>query len=580
MVRPFAVMPAPSDTAAETWLFSPLAPTDRVAEPVQVLWAYPASYSVSMSALGYLLLFQVMAQCPHAEPYRITQDTANTLPIRVDQADLLGFSISWELDCFTLLPMLDTMGIPHPAAERRRHGGYPLLFAGGPVITSNPEPYADWFDFFLIGDGEEVFPEVMRFAWEHRTLRQEDPDRFLLLLAQQVRGVYVPSLYTVTYHEDGPVASITPVADGVPFPVEKRNTDLSGGDRIVTSPVLTEDTIFSNTFLVEVMRGCAHRCRFCLASYSVLPARGPTFGALKAAVERGLTHTRKIGLLGALIANHPEFDELCTFLQAQDDVTISSASLRADTLSPHVVKTFAHGKQRQLTIAVESGSERLRRRINKNLTEPEILHAASTVYDNGVPGLKLYGMVGLPDEDEADVAALGELMLKLRKHTPRLRLTLGVSSFVPKAATPFQWQPRLETAELKRRVDLLRRTLKGGVEFHPSSPRWDFLQALVSRGDRRLGRLLSLMQRLGGQPGHVRQAWRLLREEARGGRGPDTAGGDGSRPDVPLLPDPDWVVLRQIPQDETLPWEVLFLGVPKPILYKEGLAPPSTQRPA
>jgi radical SAM superfamily enzyme YgiQ (UPF0313 family) len=535
-----------------------------VSQPVQVLWAYPASESVSFSALGYLLLYKILDTCPYSEVTRLAQDTLPSLTTPIRHYDWLGFSIAWELDCFTFLGMLDSLGLPWRASERqaRRAAGenIPLLFAGGPVITSNPEPYALWFDALFIGDGETLFPEVMRFTHDHTTLKEENAPQFLRALAQNVEGVYIPSAYTHVYSGDT-LLRIEP-EPSVPVRVHKRQTDLQASSQaIVTSPVLHSDTVFSNTFLIEVMRGCAHRCRFCLASYSVLPARGPSIESLLTAVQTGLQHTRKLGLLGALIADHPEFDTLCDYLLKQDDVIISSASLRADTLKPKTVQTFAHGQQKQLTIAVESGSPWLRRRINKHLSQEAILQAAETTYANGVKGLKLYGMVGLPDETPDHVDALADLMHTLHKQTPQLRLTLGCSSFVPKAATPFQWQARLETSELKRRMDQLHKRLKGRVEFHPSSPRWDYLQALLSRGDRRITPLLECMVRLGGQPGHIRQAWKALQSA----QWQDTDG-------IPI-PDPDWYVTRPFTEEEVLPWESIFLGVEKGILYQEGRIP-------
>ncbi|MFM7468916.1 MAG: radical SAM protein [Vampirovibrionales bacterium] len=553
-------------TAKPTWLYESLSASQRVAHPVQVLWAYPAPESVSFSALGYLLLYKTLDTCPYSEVERIAQDTVKTHTTPLRTYDWLGFSIAWELDCFTLLDMLETLGLPWRASERqaRREAGeaIPLLFAGGPVITSNPEPYALWFDALFIGDGEELFPEVMQFTHAHAGLNQTDSPRFLRQLAQAVEGVYVPSAYTPLY--DGEALRGIAHDPAVPARVHKRQTDLQASSTaIVTSPVLYPDTVFSDTFLIEVMRGCAHRCRFCLASYSVLPARGPSLDSLIEAVQTGLKHTRKLGLLGALIADHPEFEALCDYLLQQEDVTISSASLRADTLKPKTVQTFAHGKQKQLTIAVESGSAWLRRRINKHLSQEAILQAAETTYANGIKGLKLYGMVGLPDETPEHVDELADLMHTLHKQSPQLRLTLGCSSFVPKAATPFQWQARLETSELKRRMDRLHKRLKGRVEFHPSSPRWDYLQALLSRGDRRITPLLEAMVRLGGQPGHVRQAWKALK--ASGWH--DTQG--------MAIPDPDWYVTRTYSPEEVLPWDMIFLGVEKAILYKEGLIPPA-----
>jgi radical SAM superfamily enzyme YgiQ (UPF0313 family) len=528
----------------ETLLYAPSTPE---ADAVRVGWFYPAANNIAMSALGWLLLFRQMDESPRVAVERVTLDTVKDCDPRA--YELIGFSVAWELDFLNILPMLEAVDLPFYAAERPNDA--PLLFAGGPVIMTNPEPYAP----FLIGEGEELLSEVM--AAIHRLRNVPDKQEKLHRLAVEVPGVYVPSLYEVAYASpDGPIARIEPVFDDLPFPIKRRwieNMD----DFVAYTPILAEDTVFSNTFLVEVMRGCAHRCRFCLASYSTLPARGPSLAAIQQTIERGLRHTKKIGLLGALIADHPQFDELCQWLDGFDDVEISSASLRADTLTPQICKTFKKGGQRQLTIAVESGSERLRRRINKNLKHEEILAACQTMASAGLEGVKLYGMVGLPDETEDDVAQLAALVKEIRREVQKFKVTLGCSSFVPKAATPFQWMARMDATTINKRFEILRKGTLKIAEFRPQSAKWDFIQALLSRGDRRLAPLLIAFYRLGGSLGALNRAYKDL-----------------ERSGELNFPDADWYATRERPEDEVLPWDVLHLGVDKRILYKEGLPPP------
>jgi radical SAM superfamily enzyme YgiQ (UPF0313 family) len=337
-------------------------------------------------------------------------------------------------------------------------------------------------------------------------------------------------------------------------------------DLVTASPILTEASYFGRTYLVEVMRGCAHRCRFCLASYSMLPARGPSLEALISTLEHGLQVSDKIGLLGALIADHPHFPELCEYLSGKLDehpnLTISAASLRADGLTLPMAQMFKKAGQHQLTIAIESGSELLRRRINKNLKQEAIFNAADIISTAGLPGLKLYGMIGLPDETDADIDATISLLQALHKQFPRLKLIFGCSSFVPKAWTPFQWMPRLPQSLLEARFKALHKGLLKSAQFRPSSAKWDYIQAVLSRGDRRLAPLLVMYYQLGSSIGSFNRAFKALRE---------------SHPGI-NLPTPDWYALRERPEPEILPWDVLHLGVDKGVLYKEGLLPPGWVR--
>jgi radical SAM superfamily enzyme YgiQ (UPF0313 family) len=546
-----ATKPAPTK-AAETYLYQPVPAND---DSIRIGWMYPADYTIAMSSLGYLMLYRQLDSQPGIAATRVTTDTLQHH--RANEFELMGFSFSFELDMMAILQTLETLDLPIYAKDRDRHA--PLVFAGGPVVMTNPEPYAAFFDFFLIGEGEELLMDLEVAYRRHRHLASRE--ELLHALAIEVPGLYVPSLYEVTYEgPEGPIAAITPRYDDIPFPVKKRFIE-NMDNFVASSPILTENTIFSNTFLVEVMRGCAHRCRFCLASYSMLPTRGASLEPIIEAIESGLVHTKKIGLLGALIADHPQFDQLCDYLNTRMDqlggLTLSSSSLRADTLTLPIAQTFKKGNQNQLTIAVESGSERLRRRINKNLKHDQILQAAAVMSEAGMKGMKVYGMVGLPEEEESDVEELGALMKELRKLNPRLELHLGCSSFVPKAGTPFQWMPRLENKNIDRRFEILRKQLLKVANFRPSSTKWDFFQAFLSRGDRRLAPLLVRFYQLGSSLGTMHRAYKELKQEGL--------------VDFPPL---EWYALRERPETEVLPWDALHLGVSKEILYKEGLPPP------
>ncbi len=542
--------------------------TSTVPNPdaVSIGWTYPAPQNIAMSSLGYLSLFQRMDQNPRI---RATQVSTDTLPhYQPFDFNLIGFSMSFELDILAILDIFHQWDLPVIAVERNEH--HPLVFAGGPVPITNPEPYADFFDFFLIGEGEELLNELIETYQDYQKTSPEGSRHQLLRhLAAKVPGCYVPSLYHIEYASlsDGPITHIQPKYEDTPAMVEKRIFSREEmANNVTYSPFLTEDCVFPNTFLVEVMRGCAHRCRFCLASYSMLPARGPQLDPLKEAIAFGLRHTNKIGLLGALIADNPEFPELCEFLQHEmqqrPDLKLSSASLRIDTLTPQIAETFKQGGQQQLTFAIESGSERLRRRINKNLKQDKIFDAAEIMFRSGIKAMKLYGMVGLPDESDEDIEALGKLVQDLKKAQPKLELILGCSSFVPKAATPFQWQPRPDNKTIEHRFDMLNKMLLKKAKFRPSSAKWDFLQAVLSRGDRRLTPLIIRFHQFGATLGSLNRAYKSLCDEG-----------------IPPCPPPAWYALRDRAVDdpfaERFPWDMIHLGVDKPVLYQEGLPPKS-----
>lgn len=540
------------NTNNETFLYQPVMPN---ADAVRIGWMYPADDNIALSSLGYMTLFKQLDTNPNIDAERVYTNTLKQH--NANRFELMGFSFSFELDVVKILETLEFYNIPLYAKDRT--ADHPLVFAGGPVPITNPEPYADFFDFFLIGEGEEVLEELVTAYRQQRNFTNREA--FLRHLAATVPGCYVPSLYQVSYTADnGAITEITPKYPDVPAIVNKRL--FSNMEQVVaSSPVVTPDTIFSSTFLVEVMRGCAHRCRFCLASYSMLPARGPSLEPVKQAIEAGLKHTNKIGLLGALIADHPNFDELCQFLNhhmdTNPDMEVTAASLRADTVTEPMVKTFVRGKQGKITIAIESGSERLRRRINKNLKQDAIIRCAETAKKAGLKSLKLYGMVGLPDETEEDVLTTIELLKTIRQQVPKLKLVLGSSSFVPKAATPFQWQQRLDNKTVDSRFKLLEKGLRKVAAFRPSSTKWDYFQAFLSRGDRRLAPLLVRFYQLGGSLGSLKRAYKELKAEG-----------------LANFPEPDWYALRERPEGEILPWDMINLGVDKHILYKEGLPPP------
>lgn len=524
--------------AEETLLFTPLRPRLGDASLLRVVYAYPNTYTVGITSLGYQLVWAFLATHQSVSVSRAFLDANEPLP---ESPALLGFSLSWELDYANVLTLLERAGVPLLASERGE--GHALVFGGGPVLTGNPEPYSAFFDVVLLGDGEELLSAFVLCAAAAREAGATRAETLLALAA--VPGVYVPSLYEVAYLEEGrgSVASITPRLPGVPATVTKQTYR---GKALAASTVVSPLMAWPDIFMVEVVRSCPEMCRFCLASYLSLPFRAPPLEAgLLQAVETGLGATRRLGLLGASVTQHPQFDALLAHLMQPrfEDVRLSIASVRAATVTPALASALASRGTESLTIAVESGSERLRQIVNKKLSNDEIVAAATAAQAGGLRALKLYGMVGTPGELDADVDATIAMLRALRKLAPRLRLTLGVSTFVPKPHTPFQWHGVNKLAEGRlERLAAACRPL--GVAFRPESYKWSLIQALLSRGDRRLAPLLLAVRGFGDSLGSYRRAFKQLRAEGA------------------QLPEMEHYVYRTHTHADVLPWAHLIGPLP------------------
>ena len=521
--------------ASERLLFTPAIAN---ASAIPTIFAFPNEYSVGITSLGYQVVWASLASRPDLQVSRLFTDVHEPLP---DQPELLGYSLSWELDYVNILNLLEFLEIPVRSAERSHH--HPLVFGGGPVLTANPEPFADFFDVILLGDGENLLGDFIEAYKEVRTADRKTQRRRLA----QVPGVYVPSLYEVTYHDlTGAIESIGPVDTQIPTQVEKQTYR---GNTLSTSTVVTEKAAWENIYMVEVVRSCPEMCRFCLASYLTLPFRTPSAtGSLIPAIERGLEVTNRIGLLGASVTQHPEFEVLLDYLSQPkyEDVRLSIASVRTNTVTPKLAETLAKRDTRSITIAVESGSEQLRQIINKKLKNEEIIQAAVNAKAGGLTSLKLYGMVGIPGEEMSDVEQTVAMMQDIKKAVPGLRLTLGCSTFVPKAHTPFQWFGVNPQAE--KRLKFLQKNLRSqGMDFRPESYNWSVIQALISRGDRRLSHLLELTRHYGDSVGSFRRAFKELR---------------GQLPELDFYVHADWST------DQVLPWSHLQGPLPQATLLK------------
>jgi len=515
-------------------LFTPAVAT---AEAVPLILAFPNEYSVGITSLGYQVVWATLATRSDVQVSRLFTDAHEPLPTH---PELVGFSFSWELDYVNILNLLESLEIPIRAADRT--AAHPLVFGGGPVLTANPEPFADFFDVVLLGDGENLLGD---FINAYQAVRQADRTTQLHHLAQ-VPGVYVPGLYEVSYHLDGAIESIQPIAPDIPAQIEKQTYR---GNVLSASTVVTAKAAWESIYMVEVVRSCPEMCRFCLASYLTLPFRTASLGeSLLPAIERGLSVTHRIGLLGASVTQHPEFAALLDHLSRPeyDHVRLSLASVRTNTVTQKLAETLVRHDTHSITIAVESGSDRLRQIINKKLTNNEIIQAAVNAKAGGLSALKLYGMVGVPGEVPDDLDRTVAMMRDLKKAAPGLRLTLGCSTFVPKAHTPFQWFG--VSADAEKRLKSLQKQLRPhGIDFRPESYSWSVIQALISRGDRRLSRLLELARHYGDSLGSYRRAFKELR---------------GQLPPIEYYVHTDWSI------DQMLPWSHIKGALPTATLVK------------
>jgi radical SAM superfamily enzyme YgiQ (UPF0313 family) len=531
---------------SETILFDPVTPDS---DALQVIYAFPNTYTVGITSLGYQVVWANLATSGYVDVRRWFTDYHEPLP---HQPDLIGFSFAWELDYGNLLAALAQFGLPRAAADRT--DTQPLVFGGGPVLTANPEPYAAWFDVILLGDGENLLREFMSDCQRWRDL----PRREKLYHLAQVPGVYVPSLYAVTYDApDAPITAITPIeAAGLPTPPTTIHKQTYQGNTLSVSTVVTPKAAWENIFMVEVVRSCPEMCRFCLASYLTLPFRTASIeDGLIPAIERGLAVTNRLGLLGASITQHPEFDTLLDYIdQPQfDQVRLSLASVRTNTLSVRLAEVLSRHDSRSVTVAVESGSERLRQVINKKLHNDEIQQAAANAQAGGLSALKLYGMVGVPSENDADLEATIEMLYQLRRTAPKLRLTFGCSTFVPKAHTPWQWQGVDTTAD-KKLAKLRKHLAQKGIDFRPESYKDSLLQAMLSRGDRRLTQILELAYSYSDTPVPSDGMYKRAFKELRG-----------------KLPPLAWYVHENWSLDTVLPWHHLRSAINPEILQKHQM---------
>jgi radical SAM family uncharacterized protein/radical SAM-linked protein len=546
---------------------------DPAAVRTRVALAFPEIYELGMSTLGMKILYEVLNRMPGVAAERTFApwlDMEETMRRRgiplysletrtpIGAFDIVGFSLHYELTYTNVLTMLDLAGIPLRAAERGE--GVPLVIAGGPVVT-NPEPVAPFFDLLVIGDGEESFPAIVR---RYEELRGGGASRAETLRdLARIRGVYVPALYEPRYDARGRLAGWTPRDATLPKRVQRTWVENLDPATYTFRPMVPAIEPTHDRLAIEVMRGCTQGCRFCQAGYYYRPTREMPVMAVQRIAFEGLKGSgqSEVGLLSLSTADYSMLQPLADGLTAQlapEKIAISLPSLRADSFTAGIAASVAQVKKTGFTFAPEAGSYRLRRVISKDITDQDMLDAAEIAYREGWDLIKIYMMVGLPTETDADMDEMIKLVREInaigRRHGGRKNVTVSCGAFVPKSFTPFQWEAFSEDALLLDRMRYLRRGLVNRwTQFKSHDVVSSRLEAVVSRGDRRLADAIETAWRLGARFDGWREGLKPeIWSEAFARTGIDPA-----------------ATVRQLDLDAVLPWDLIDISVSKRFLKDE-----------
>jgi radical SAM superfamily enzyme YgiQ (UPF0313 family) len=518
---------------------------------LRVALAFPNTYFVGMSNLGFQTVYRLFNELEDVVCERVCLPAKQELqaaltsgePLRTIESgtpvrdfDVLAFSVSFEWDYTNVLSMLRLAGIPVRAASRTKHD--PLVVIGGAVTFVNPEPLAPFADLIAAGEGEVLIPSLMT------AIAAADGRDDLLRRLTGERGVYVPSFYDVRYNADGTIAAFE-AKPGTGSPAVVKKAAVKSTERLdpPSTRIFTPDTEFGSRFLIEVVRGCANLCRFCWAGYNYLPVRAFPADRILELAREAKPHAGRAGLVSIALCDHPEIERILAGLLAMG-YAISPASLRLDDLTEPIVSMLHQSGERSITSAPETGSDRLRRVINKTVTNAEILDKADLIFRCGMENLKLYFMIGLPTENEDDLTSIRDLTAQLRdvmmSHArPRGRLgriVASVNPLIPKPGTAYQWLPMEDPAITDRKGKRLRTLVADldNVYFNIKSERHSYYQALLSLGDRRVAPAIEAAERNGGN-------WRAAVAETG--------------------VDADFYIFRDRSNDAVLPWDIIDGGM-------------------
>lgn len=469
----------------------------------KVAIVYPNTYFVGMSNLGLHIIYEeinlrndsvceriFLPEKKELEAYDKTKTPLMSVETQrpMHQFDVVAFDVTFEMDYFHIPLMLRHGRVPIMGKDRTEFD--PIVIAGGPCATFNPEPFADFIDAFIIGEGEGIVSRVLDII---RDGKMEGLDRNAILRQlANISGVYIPSLYVPIYSDDGEFKGYH-IAEGAPKTIKRHFEMLTSGGETV---VATNYTEFGAMYIIEVARGCGRHCRFCMAGYCFRVPRVRPLEILKEGVDRAEKLGKKVGLMGAAISDYPEVDELVTYIRSKD-MRYSCASLRADSLTQAVVDGLADSGQKTITIAPETGSERLRRVINKGISEEHLQNAATLSAKSGIQHMRLYIMIGLPTETDEDIEAIVGLAERTQAHMAEVgckgRLTLSVNPFIPKPFTPFQWMAMDNQKTVEKKLQYIKKALQKNrrIEVLVESPKEAYIQGVLARSDRRLGAVLA-----------------------------------------------------------------------------------------
>ena len=528
------------------------------ANRLRVALIFPNTYFVGMSNLGFQTIYRLFnddpdivcerAFLPPKQELAALREAGTRIVTLESQTpvadfDIIAFSVSFEWDYTNVLTMLRLAGVPLRAADRDYK--HPLVVIGGAVTFVNPEPLAMFADVIAAGEGEALVPALVDAM--ATSSRSEQLKRLA-----QARGYYIPSFYDVEYAADGTIVKYVP-REGTGAPPIVRKAALKTTEAVdpPSTTIFTPDTEFGSRFLIEVVRGCANLCRFCWAGYNYLPVRAFPTDRILALAQAARAHSSKAGLVSIALCDHPDIEHILRSLRDMG-YSISPASLRLDDLTPTIVSILKESGERTLTIAPETGSDRLRRVINKTVTNAEILDSAELIFSSGIESLKLYYMIGLPTEDDDDLVAirdltvqLHEIMLKHARPRGRIgRIVASVNPLVPKPGTAYQWLPMERTDVIERKMKRMRALVADidNVYFNIKSERHSYYQALLSLGDRRIAPAIEQAEANGGQ-------WRKALADAE--------------------LDGDFYIYRDRTNDAVLPWNIIDGGMKEPFFRAE-----------